>query len=255
MKHQSPPPSVTHPTKNDRDKTSTSERGRPTLDVSKAKLEKLYKVAFDHFMLNGLEGANLQTIAREAGVSRQMIHNRFGNKQQLFEAVVIGGEIRFFEELDFDPAIQSHNPWVIFEHIGNHIYDLNLAPDYLNSMRIMNTAFHRFPEIAKAHTKIIDDAHQRIARYLINAGADIGIEIKHPAASARDFISLIFGLVYPVIHQMTPRPSTRTQRKMIKEMVVRFLRGAGFPDTQPNAVPPAATKSRARSQLKSKAQS
>ncbi|MDB6061504.1 MAG: regulatory protein TetR [Verrucomicrobiaceae bacterium] len=209
---------------------TTTERGRPTLDDSKAKLEKLYKIAFHHFMLNGLEGANLQTIARDAGVSRQMIHNRFGNKQQLFEAVVVGGEIRFFEEIDFDPAVKSQNPWLIFEHIGNRIYDFNLSPDYIESMQIMNTAFHRFPEIAKVNAQIIDDAHARIANYLTETAAEAGIVIAQPADASRDFVALIFGLVYPVIHKMSARPTTRAQHKRIKELVARFLRGVGFAD-------------------------
>ena len=41
------------------------------------------------FMLYGLKGARMQTIADEAGINRAMLHYYFRNKEKLFEVIFI----------------------------------------------------------------------------------------------------------------------------------------------------------------------
>src|SRR5690606_35279083 len=71
---------------------ATRGKGRPKQEDSEETLRTVYHVAYSHFIVNGIEGASMQAIAREAGVSRQMIHNRFGNKEQIFRTVLVNGE-------------------------------------------------------------------------------------------------------------------------------------------------------------------
>lgn len=203
--------------------------GRPRQSEGEEVLGKLYKVALYHFLLKGIEDASIQTIAREAGVSRQMIHNRFGNKEQFFDEVYRQVESQLFGDLTFNASITSDDPWHLLEAIGGQVLNAFLSPDYIDTFRIMNVALYQHPEIARARTASENRFLTDLARQLTDAGKAYDIKVESPRKASRDFQSLITGLAQPALQGVSPPPAIRTRRKEIREMTERFLKGLGFP--------------------------
>lgn len=191
-------------------------------------MRKLLRVAYCHFIINGVEGANIKTIAREAGVSRQMIHNRFGSKEAFFQKVVHLGNSGMADRFQFDSKHETRNPWELFNFFGNQIYEIMVDPGNVDIFRLITVASSRHPEIGSAHERAIRSAYSLFAKHLRAAGQEHGITIGDPKGSARDFLALITGLARPVIEGATKRPGPRVQAREIAAIVDRFLRGVGF---------------------------
>lgn len=209
---------------------STRGKGRPTQEDSEETLRTLYHVAYAHFIVNGLDGASMQAIAREAGVSRQMIHNRFGNKEQFFNTVVQQGETIFAGRFAITALPDTKDPWIIFNHVGNLIFNILVDPKGIDLFRVMNMALFRHPEIAVYHTQSLNNAYRMISTYLAMTSKALNVEVDKSRAAAQDFISLIQGLALPIIQGRMERHTPQAQKKEIKGIVSRYLRGVGFPD-------------------------
>lgn len=205
-------------------------KGRPTQEDSEETLRTVYHVAYSHFMVNGLDGANMQAIAREAGVSRQTIHNRFGNKEQFFWTVLEYGEKLFADRFSLTSLPDSRDPWVIFNYIGNLIFNILLDPRGIGLFRVMNITLYRHPEIADFHTHSLENAYRMISEYLTLCAKEQNIKVDASREAAQDFIALIHGVAQPVIQGRSERPDAKTQKKAIQGVVIRFIRGVGFPD-------------------------
>jgi AcrR family transcriptional regulator len=76
--------------------------------------ERIRAAALAEFEEFGLRRASLDDVARRAGVSRTTIYRRFGSKDALLGAVVIGENARFFELLDeaVDPDASTEERFV-----------------------------------------------------------------------------------------------------------------------------------------------
>ena len=61
------------------------QRGRPR-DPERGR--RILEAAQRHFNEHGLERANVDAIAADAGVSKMTVYNNFGSKEGLFQAVV-----------------------------------------------------------------------------------------------------------------------------------------------------------------------
>lgn len=207
---------------------TTRKRGRPDAAAGEEALARLYHVAYVHFIVSGVEDANMLAIAREAGVSRQMIHNRFGNKQQFFDAVVRTGEDHLENKFNVTAMPATDDPWIIFNHLGNAIANIVLNPGSIDIFRVMNMAAYRHPEISATHEASLNKAYTLFAKLLKRAGKAADIEIADIKGVSRDFLALIHGFTLPVIQGRRPRPPAQVQAREISAIVDRFLRGAGF---------------------------
>jgi AcrR family transcriptional regulator len=71
--------------------TQTGERkraGRPRTQDAPVTLEQILDAAFRAFATYGYDGVVVRTLNRELGVSHNLIHQRFGSKQELWYAAV-----------------------------------------------------------------------------------------------------------------------------------------------------------------------
>jgi AcrR family transcriptional regulator len=195
-------------------------------------LAQLRRVAYRHFMVNGLAGASLLSIAREAGVSRQMIHNHFGSKQQFFDTLFKNTQLHLQSRVGIEDIPKSSDPWVVFNYLGNQFCNIELDPNGIEIFRIMTVAVYRHPEIAAAHAADLDIAYRFIANQLRAAGRAHGVKLSDLRGAARDFLALIEGYVLPVLQGRSERPPPQVQAREIAAIVRRYLRGLGFDKSQ-----------------------
>lgn len=204
------------------------KRGRPSLEDGEAVLQKLYDVAHSHFFFSGVEGANMQLIAKEAGVSRQMIHNRFGSKEQFFEAVLEHGQSILRQKFTYSSDRNIDDPWELLNVQGNQIFNIFVEPANISAFRTFDLAVYRHSDVSDLHGKSLDEAYRRFGKMLRDMAKKQQLDIKIEKAAMRDFLSLIRGYAQPVIQGRQARPSKSSQKKEINGIVTRFLRGLGF---------------------------
>lgn len=210
------------------DSQLTRKRGRPSLNDGEAVLKNLYRVAFSHFFLSGVEGANMQLIAKEAGVSRQMIHNRFGSKELFFEAVLESGQDFLRDKFVYRGIIDIKDPWLLFNDLGHQIFSTFVDPDNVATFRMLDIAVFRHADVAVLYTKSIEEAYKTFGKLLKDIAKEQGLDIKIEKGAIRDFLSMIRGYAQPIIQGREKTPSINAQKKEIKKIVARFLRGLGF---------------------------
>jgi TetR/AcrR family transcriptional regulator len=116
---------------------SMRRRGRPALGQSPVADDEVLETAFDAFATYGYDGVSLRTLARDLGVSHNLLHQKYGSKGALWYAAVDHG---------FGPFVST----LTAEHD---------TPDTLERLRNFLTAF-----------ALYSAAHPNLLR-LINAEA------------------------------------------------------------------------------------
>jgi TetR/AcrR family transcriptional regulator len=89
-------------------KTSARKRtGRPRAQDTPVTVERILDAAFRAFATYGYDGVVVRTLNRELGVSHNLIHQRFGSKQNLWYAAVDRAFSQQITELAtaFDPTL------------------------------------------------------------------------------------------------------------------------------------------------------
>lgn len=209
-------------------KATSRGKGRPFQQDSEDTLRGLYLVAYKHFLINGIDGASIQAIAKEAGVTRQTIYNRFGSKEQLFQAVIREGDSRKTESFVKDPLLQSSDPVFLFNYLGNLLYDFYTDEDKLQIFQVLDSALARHPEISSRHTRSVNQAYKIVKKYIQQCSSEDENDIDDSSGAVRDFFSLIHGAALPVIQGRERVLKGSKRKKEIEAIVVRYLRGIGF---------------------------
>jgi AcrR family transcriptional regulator len=205
------------------------KRGRPAGSLSIEIRRRIVDVALRDFILSGFDGASIARIAREAGVSRQLIHQRYGNKVQLFDAVMAEREALFFAatELPVGGSADSVHD-TLLKYAQATVAHL-LQPRRIELARLMFGGLHRYPALAKWHLQAQNRARDRIAAYLDDALAARGVGGVDTAAAADDFRALLIGVTASVVMGLTKPPGAAARRHRIAGLVLRFMRGVGLP--------------------------
>lgn len=100
------------------------------------------------FLSDGFEGASVDTIARQAGVSKATLYSYFPDKKQLFAEVTRNECIR-----QSDAALaevdMSLPPQVILHQVGRHLLSFFLSEFGQRVFRICVAESDRFPELGR----------------------------------------------------------------------------------------------------------
>lgn len=93
---------------------------------AQATRRKLLEAATAEFSAYGIAGARVDRIATSAGCNKAMIYSYFGNKEQLFDAIVTGT----VTEVPIDPADLPGYAGKLFDRYHAHPESLRLATWY-----------------------------------------------------------------------------------------------------------------------------
>jgi len=91
--------------------------------MSKTKtIEKILNAAEKEFALRGIDGAKVETIAKEAGVTKQLIYHYFKTKDQLYSAILesVSSGMQIIADLD---AYRDLHPEEAIRQFVNAIFD------------------------------------------------------------------------------------------------------------------------------------
>jgi AcrR family transcriptional regulator len=66
--------------------TTSRPRGRPPKEETPATEDEVLAAALRAFATHGFNGVSVRTLSRELGVSHNLLHQRFGSKENLWPA-------------------------------------------------------------------------------------------------------------------------------------------------------------------------
>ncbi len=81
-----------------------------------AREERIIRVARKHLSAHGYDGANMERLAQEAGVTKMTLYNIFGSKDQLMARIVSSSFSEIAE--DFVKAVRPGLPSIMARHDG-----------------------------------------------------------------------------------------------------------------------------------------
>jgi len=127
--------------------------------------EQVLAAAQELFLQHGYQGTSLQMLIDKAGGSRRTIYAEFGNKQQLFQAVVLAKVADLRAKLADFP--QDETPEVVLKSVCRAFLQTMMLPQNLAMFRLVISNITHMPELGeeiyRAGPMI---ATQPLARYL-----------------------------------------------------------------------------------------
>ena len=171
----------------------------------------------------GAAGSTFDQVAREAGVSRGLLHYHFGTKEKLLAEVVRDAEIRL-EHLGSDLA----NAGTVAEVIAALVHSLEdlveRDPGFVALMFELFTSGRRNPEIAAEFAALQRVTREHVARLLAAREREGAIRLTdEPEVVAAVLLSLADGLAMRLLgepdhdHRATLDAATAAARALIAE--------------------------------------
>src|SRR5215471_4389613 len=157
------------------------------------KAESILAAATRTFLADGFGAVSMDTIAREAGVSKATVYAHFAGKEELFGAMVGRVCERHFETFsarELDPSDVKTS----LTTLGRRFLDLVLSPDAIAVHRIIVAEVTRFPALGEVFWRSGPERTLgQIEAFMRRATAAGSLEIAQPRLAAEQFVGLIRG--------------------------------------------------------------
>jgi TetR/AcrR family transcriptional repressor of mexJK operon len=200
-------------------------RGRPR---DPARGRRILEAAQRHFNEHGLERANVDAIAADAGVSKMTVYNNFGSKEGLFQAVVHDRTATVVTGAPGVEALDPDQPEKALLAIGARFLALTRGDDALGTLRSVYGVAGAQPEVCRAFYK---DGPERfngeLAAYLRRAHAAGTLKVRNPLQAADLFLSMFLGAGHFRGLLMLERPEAREDKALLREAVRVFMAAYG----------------------------
>ena len=189
------------------------------------KAEAILAAAKRAFLAGGFGAVSMDSIAREAAVSKATVYAHFGSKEDLFGAV-IGRECeqRFAGlsagELDPEDLRTS------LLELGRRFLQLLLSPDALALHRIILGEVTRFPVLGEVFWRAGPERNlQQIQAFISSAAAAGALSLPDPGLAAEQFISLVRGEIQlRQLLRLAPEAGQREISAAVEGAVDTFIR-------------------------------
>jgi AcrR family transcriptional regulator len=121
--------------------------GRPRRGTEAERFDELIETATQVFLRAGYDGASIDKVAGEAGVSTRTIYERFKNKAELFAAVIERLVERNLEGVMTGEELDRLEPRQALTRIAEFVTGHACQRDASALFRILATEAHRFPDL------------------------------------------------------------------------------------------------------------
>ena len=160
-----------------------------------SKAESILAGAERAFLAAGFGAVSMDTIAREAGVSKATVYAHFAGKEELFGAVIDRECERYFARFspgEFDPRDVRASLTVL----GRRFLELLLSPDGIALYRIILAEVTRFPRLGEVFWQAGPERQRlQIEAFLRSAIAAGTLALTDTRLAAEQFVALIRGVV------------------------------------------------------------
>jgi len=173
-----------------------------------AKRRQIMDGARSAFLASGFDGASMNDIAREAGVSKGTLYAYFSSKEELFEAIIQAEYAQAAERLcAFKSGGEVREMLTDF---GFRLISRMSEPDTLAFARVVVAAAGKFPKVGRAfYTAGPLYGATRLAQELANLEKAGALKVPDPERAAWQFVDLCQSYVYKrllfgVVDKVTP---------------------------------------------------
>ena len=196
-------------------------RGRPR---DPERFRRIVEAAHSHFNAHGLERANVDAIAADAGVSKMTIYSHFASKEGLFEAVIRDRTDRVVAGLAGVEALDPMQPQKALLAVGVQFLTLAREEGTLGQFRLIYGAAAMQREARRAfYRQGADRLIGDLAAYLLRADAQGTLNIRRPRRAADLFLSMFLGDGHIRGLMMLDMPDAQEDRALLREAVRVFM--------------------------------
>ena len=153
---------------------------------SEAKTAAILQGAMKEFLENGYAATSMDKVAKSAGVSKATVYSHFGDKENLFNAVIEDlVKDKFQQVMGLEkPQSLERDPKVVLSAMATKMLE-NARGDrsFLDFLRVIIGESGRFPELAKAYVNnVTKPAVEILTKYFKSHPA---LELEDPEATVR----------------------------------------------------------------------
>jgi AcrR family transcriptional regulator len=182
-------------------------RGRPPKELAGEVDERVLDAARKIFLGRGFEGASIDEIAQAARSGKQTIYTRFGNKRELFTAVVMRDiATRIAQSGNAVPGGATAEERLA--SAAMFMLQGSLEPDRIGLIRLAIAETHRFPDLAST-----------VSRTAYQLSAEVGAQVLGELTQSGELGRLA---------AFAPERIATTARFFLNLIVVPFLMRALF---------------------------
>ncbi len=181
------------------------------------------------FLDQGYGAASMDSIADEAGVSKQTVYSHFGCKEALFEAIIEDK----CNELLSGVSLPAHtlnaadglDPEHLLKDMAESFLLTVLAAPSMALFRVVIAESGRFPELAEAFYRAGPAvALDNLAHILRDYNENGALSVPDPASSAGLFYAMLRGDLYiRRLLDMASDPTNAERKAVVTEAVTAFL--------------------------------
>src|SRR4051794_34020012 len=159
-------------------------RGRPQVRPDEESRHLIAEAAKRIFVAKGFAGANMDDVAREAGVSKKTLYRLVPTKADLFRASVSDRIARFMLAVDVE-ALGAMPIAEALERMMTEYGILTLSPDTVAIQKLVIAESERFPDLAGAFFTDAIVATQRVLADFLAAQCRCGrLDLDDPLLAA-----------------------------------------------------------------------
>jgi len=197
-----------------------------------SKAESILAAAKRAFLAAGFGAVSMDTIAREASVSKATVYAHFAGKEELFGAVIERECERYFarfSEGELDPRDVRASLTVL----GRRFLELLLSPDGIALYRIIVGEVTRFPRLGEVFWRAGPERQRlQIEAFLRSAIASGNLVLTDTRLAAEQFVSLVRGDIQPRhLLRLEADADRRGIDAAVEGAVATFLRAFECPNT------------------------
>ncbi|MDT3378009.1 TetR/AcrR family transcriptional regulator [Labrys portucalensis] len=192
-----------------------------------AKCRQIVDGARRVFLAHGFEGASMNDIAKEAGVSKGTLYVYFENKERLFAAIVDEERSSHVERI-FEFDYNSPDVEGTLLELSAAITAFICQPRIISAMRAVMGITERMPDIG-AHFYNAGPGHSRkqLAKYLDLRVAAGQLDIDDTELAAAQFLEMSHGpLLKPMFFMANNTPPTKARIREVAQSAVRVFMAA-----------------------------
>ncbi|MFO7920939.1 TetR/AcrR family transcriptional regulator [Rhodobacteraceae bacterium W635] len=193
------------------------------------KYDQVLAGAREVFLREGFEGASVDQIARDAGVSKATLYSYFPDKQALFMAVLtMECQLQSDQAMGIE-ILQRPVPEALYA-IAHSFLEFLMSDFSVQVFRVCVAESARFPELGRAfYESGPKQVQEELATYLASDRAGRELVVEDPYMAADQFLQLcradmLLRKIFSVEDRATPEQIDRVARETVKTFLARYAR-------------------------------
>jgi TetR/AcrR family transcriptional regulator, mexJK operon transcriptional repressor len=213
-------------------KRNRTPAGRPTADELELRKERILSVATKLFLKHGYSDTHVSDIARQSGVTLRTVYKYFGDKSEVFTAIVrtnVKGQ-----EVNFEAVTDGQSLHDALMNVAHYSWEMLFDQSTIPLLRVIISENKRFPSLMQSITQFIKKfSREKIIAAFGALGALGEIPDRDHEESALIFMDLILGLT--PLRLIMDREAKFPDKEQIKKRVELFVLGRFGPEIASSA--------------------